>query len=121
MSNFGLKGKTVVVTGCNRGIGRAIALEFIKNECRVVAICKKVKPDFITNNTEHIFVKSDVNDLETIEKWLVGFVEHNGNIIDVVVNNAGVLIKDALLDFKKIDWDHIMNTNLKSVFFISQI
>lgn len=117
-----LANKTVVVTGANRGIGKSIAEHFIKNKCKVVLICRKQAPkiDVKSDLTKPIFVKADINDIIKISKWLEDF-EKKRQHVDILVNNAGIFMEKALLDVQESDWDLIMNTNIKSTFFLSQL
>lgn len=115
-----LSGKTVFITGSNRGIGKAIAEEFIKNKCKVIAVYRKDKPDFKGKDSKIIFLKCDINDTEKISNWLKDF-EKDGGKVDIVINNAGTLITNPLIEVSEKEWDELMDTNLKSTFFISQI
>ena len=118
-----LTGKTVFITGANRGIGKSIAGKFIKNKCRIIAIYRKNKPDLMpleNNKLKHIFIKTDINEIDYISQWLANYEKENGKI-DILINNAGVNIEASLLNTTMEEWDIIMNTNLKATFFLSQL
>ena len=116
-----LKGKTVLVTGTTRGIGKAIAARFLKGGCRVIALYRNNPPEF-EGDFEHspILLKNDVMDLNAMRTWLKDFVE-GGDKIDVLVNNAGIYSNINFLEVKEEDWDRLMDINLKAVFFLSQM
>jgi NAD(P)-dependent dehydrogenase (short-subunit alcohol dehydrogenase family) len=118
-----LTGKTVFITGANRGIGKGIADKFIKNKCRIIAVYRKNKPNLMpleNDEFKHIFIKSDINDIDYISQWLTNFEKENGKI-DILINNAGVNIEESLFDTTLEKWDIIMGTNLKATFFLSQL
>lgn len=117
-----LKGKTVFVTGSNRGIGKAIAEEFIKNDCQVIAAYRKDKPNFdlVDGDMGITFLELDINDTEKISNWLLEFEEKGGKV-DVLVNNAGILLTNPLLEVTEKEWDMLIDTNLKATFFLSQL
>lgn len=118
-----LDGKTVVITGSNRGIGKNLAETFIRNNCQLVCMYRRTAPVFgenIGGNFDPIMLKADVNDIETIAAWVNKFT-NDGNELDVLINNAGLYIKKALIDIGVNDWHETMDTNLKSTFFISQM
>jgi len=118
-----LAGKTVFITGANRGIGKSIADNFIKNKCRIIATYRKDKPDLMpleNNKFKHIFVKTDINEIDYISQWLANYEKENGKI-DILINNAGINIETSLFDTTMEEWDIIMNTNLKATFFLSQL
>jgi len=117
-----LKGKTVVVTGANRGIGKAVCEAFMHNGARVVCLYRRTKPVFSAEKRAGAtpeFLKADVNDIETIAAWTREFTKA-GNKLDVLVNNAGLYIRKPMLECSEQDWAETIDTNLKSMFFISQ-
>ena len=117
-----LKGKTVVVTGANRGIGKAVCQAFMRNGSQVVCVYRKTRPDFSAGacgGPAPLFLQADVRDVETISRWAQEYTEA-GNRLDILINNAGVYIPKPLLDCDDRDWCETIHTNLKSMLFISQ-
>lgn len=115
-----LRGKTVFITGSNRGIGSGLTDAFIENGCRVILLYRSEPPALSTidgNGHEAILLQGDITDIEAISKWLNEF----GEKIDVLVNNAGVNLYKPLIDIDEADWDRIIDTNLKATFFMSQL
>src|SRR5574341_2373755 len=105
MLNFA--GKTVVVTGSARGIGKAIAEYFSKNEANVVicdldqaAVNSVVKE--LGNGT--LGIKANVLDKNEIENLFAKTIEKYGKV-DIVVNNAGVTRDNLLVRLDEKDWD----------------
>ena len=117
--------KVALVTGASRGIGASIAVELAKNNMLVIGTATSdkgvgaIEENFKLNKQNGIGLVLDVNDNKSIES-LINHVEENYGSISILVNNAGIT-KDALLmKMKDEDWDEVMNTNLKSVFKLSQ-
>jgi len=117
--------KVALVTGASRGIGASIALELAKNNILVIGTAtsdkgvKAIEENFKINQEKGIGLVLNVNENKSIDD-LIKHIEENYGHIDILVNNAGIT-KDALLmKMKEEDWDEVMNTNLKSVFKLSQ-
>ncbi|MBT6068525.1 SDR family oxidoreductase [Candidatus Peregrinibacteria bacterium] len=117
--NKDLANKTVLITGTSRGIGKAIAQAFLEQGTKVIALYREEKPEF-EGSHEVIFLKADIQDLDTIRTWLSEF-ENDGGKIDVLVNNAGVYSKCDLLNVTEEDFDRTMSINLKGTVFLSQL
>lgn len=116
-------GKNVLVTGSSYGIGKGIALSFGREGANVLvnyskneAKAKEVVAEIKATGGNAIAVKADVTKLDDVRKMIQKCVEVYGGL-DILVNNAGTNGKIA--PFEEIteeDWDHVMNTNLKSHF-----
>ena len=117
--------KVAVVTGASRGIGASIAVELAKNNMLVIGTAtsdkgvRAIEENFKLNHQKGIGLVLDVNDNNSIES-LIKQVEENYGNIDILVNNAGITKDTLLMKMKDEDWDEVMNTNLKSVFKLSQ-
>ncbi len=123
---FSLRGKTVVVTGAGRGIGRVIALDAHRSGARIAAGSRttdelETLSRIISDEGGDCFTHPlDVTDVESIESFVAATVAHYGSI-DILVNNAGFNCQKSILDYDEQLYDKIVDTNLKSVFFCSQI
>lgn len=118
-----LKDKVAIVTGSSRGIGRAIALRLAKEGCKVV-----INYHEDSNGAEEtqraiskgsIIIQSDVRKVAECKKLIDKTIKKFGKI-DILVNNAGLSHRKDLVDTTEEDWNNIMDTNLKSVFFLSK-
>jgi len=123
---FTLEGKTALITGGSRGIGRATAIGFAKMGADIVVASRKL-PD-LQKVAEEIQVlgkkclpiAAHTGNIEDIDK-LVQTVKEECGHIDILVNNAGTNpAMTSSLDAEERLWDAIMNVNLKGVFFLSQ-
>lgn len=81
-----LKGKRVAVTGCNRGIGLALAQELVKEGGKLIAICRSLSPQLEKLNPEEILLGVDVTSDEDCEEIASKIT---GGPIDILINNAG--------------------------------
>lgn len=117
-----LSGKVVLITGSSRGIGRSIALEFAKAGA-TVAINYRVDIEGAQETLNIIknldgfgsLFQADVSDYKDSEKMIKDIYKNFGKI-DILVNNAGISKVGLFIDSNELDWDNIMNTNIKGVY-----
>lgn len=115
-------GKVIIVTGASRGIGNSIAKHLANLGHTVIANYNKSKEHAIElkKNNENIGIyKADVSKREEV-KELVNFVVNKYGKIDVLINNAGISEYKLFTEETDEDWNNIINTNLYSVFAMSQ-
>ena len=123
---FSLQGKIVVVTGAGRGIGRTIALDAHKSGARMAVGSRTVNEietlaDEINQTGGECFAHTlDVTDVNSIQAFMSAVIGHYG-VIDVLVNNAGYNKQQKIVDYDEQLYDLIVDSNLKNVFFCSQI
>ena len=117
-----LKGKTAVITGASRGIGKAIALNFAKNGANVALIYNGNggAAEEVVNAAEQFGVKSkcykcNVADFEQSEAVCNEIVSDFGSV-DILVNNAGITKDNLMLRMSEEDFDSVINVNLKGAF-----
>lgn len=120
-----LRGKTAIVTGGGRGIGKAIALDLAKEGCNIVVSSRsKEELDDVVKEAENYGIKAfglqlDLSVAENVSKLVSKTIEHLGTV-DVLINNAGVIFPKTFLEVTLEEWDFSMNINLKSAFLLSQ-
>lgn len=120
-----LDGQIVLVTGASRGIGQAVALELGKQGATVVGTAtSQAGADKISGYLSQAGIKGaglalNVKDPAQIEQVLHAIRAQFGEI-SILVNNAGITRDNLLMRMKEEEWDDIMDTNLKSVFRLSQ-
>jgi glucose 1-dehydrogenase len=120
-----LKDKVAVITGGSSGIGRAITLGYVKEGAKVVIAalredpCREVVKEVEEIGGQAAYFTLDVSDLSKHRELLDTAVNAFGKV-DILVNDAGYARREGVFDVTPEDWDKMMDTNLKSVFFLSQ-
>ena len=119
-------GKSAIVTGASRGIGREIALLLAKEGARVAVNYSgsKDKADevvkLITESGGEAFaIQADVSDADDVKDMVDKTLEMFGSI-DILVNNAGITRDNLLMRMKEDEWDDVININLKGVFLCTK-
>lgn len=122
-SPFDLSGKTALVTGANTGIGQAIAVALAEAGVDV-AIAGRSEPTetlaaIAATGRKAVNIKADLGSIEPVGRVIDEALAGLGRL-DILVNNAGIIRRADLLEFSEEDWDAVTDTNLKTVFFLSQ-
>ena len=117
-----LQGKTALITGASRGIGRAIALLFADHGCNIAFtdICENQDSNELTTTlqakgVQALFIPSNAADFTAAHDVVKQVVETFGKI-DILVCNAGITQDTLLMRMTEQQWDDVLNVNLKSVF-----
>lgn len=117
-----LEGKTAVVTGASRGIGRAIALELAAQNAFVVINyngsqerAEKVKEEIESRGGKAVTRQCDVSDYALCEEFICDVIKEYGKI-DILVNNAGITRDGLLMKMSEEAFDDVIRTNLKGTF-----
>jgi NAD(P)-dependent dehydrogenase (short-subunit alcohol dehydrogenase family) len=125
--NLSLVGEVAIVTGSRRGIGKTIALAFAQAGADV-AVCDIVIDDGqlvgVAGEIQKLGRRSLAIQVDTSKKKdvdrLVQKVMEQFGVINILVNNAGIIIKSPLLDMPENDWDRLMSVDLKGYYLCSQ-
>jgi len=121
-----LSGKTVIVTGASRGIGRAIATCCAKEGASVAFTDLKVDENLLSLEKElnelGIKAKGYASDASNYNgsQTLIDEILKDFSSIDVLVNNAGITRDSLLMRMSEEQWDMVINVNLKSVFCMTK-
>ncbi|NLN95385.1 MAG: 3-oxoacyl-[acyl-carrier-protein] reductase [Bacteroidales bacterium] len=117
-----LKGKTALITGGARGIGRGIALKFASeganlafSDIKYDETARELEEELVAFGIKAKGYASDAGSFEDSEK-LVNDVLNDFGAIDILVNNAGITRDNLLMRMTEADWDIVIKVNLKSIF-----
>lgn len=120
---FDLSGRVAVVTGANTGIGQAIAVALAEAGADVACVGRTPAEETAAKIRETgrraEIVSADLSTIEPVRRVVDETLERLGGL-DILVNNAGIIRRADAVDFSEADWDAVIDTNLKSVFFLSQ-
>ena len=121
-----LDGQVAIVTGASRGIGKAIAELFGREGAKTVVNyntsedqARAVANRIVDQGGEAICTKADVSKSDEVKRMIETAVKTYGRI-DVLVNNAGVLIRKDFFDIDEDEWDKTMDVNLKGAYLCSK-
>jgi 2-deoxy-D-gluconate 3-dehydrogenase len=121
--SFSLAGKTALVTGANTGIGQAIAVALAEAGADVALAGRSEPAETLALIAEAgrraVNIAADLSTIEPVARVVDEATAALGRI-DILVNNAGIIRRDDLLRFSAADWDAVIDTNLKTLFFLSQ-
>lgn len=121
-----LAGKTVLVTGAQQGIGRAIAIECAASGADVAvnwlndeAAARAVAGEVVARGRRAVTIRADMAKLDEVREMVAAVVSEFGGL-DVLVNNAGVFPRVDFLAMSEADWDFVHDVNLKGAAFCAQ-
>jgi glucose 1-dehydrogenase len=122
-----LKGKVAIITGGNSGIGMAIVLELARQGASVVIdyvahpeTTEALEQQVTALGGQAICVEADVSKVADVERLVSAAVDKLGRL-DILVNNAGIETRTSVLDTTEDQYDKVLDINLKSAFFGTQI
>jgi 2-deoxy-D-gluconate 3-dehydrogenase len=120
---FALTGKAAIVTGANTGIGQAIAVA-LGEAGADVALVGRSRADETAAQVEAagrraLLIEADLATTEPVQRAVDETLAGLGRL-DILVNNAGIIRRADAVDFSEADWDAVIDTNLKSLFFLCQ-
>ncbi|WP_421384542.1 3-oxoacyl-[acyl-carrier-protein] reductase [Bacillus salacetis] len=121
-----LEGKTALVTGASRGIGREIALELARQGANVAvnyagseAKANEVTDEIKAMGRDAFSIQCNVADGDSVQAMVKETISRFGSL-DILVNNAGITRDNLLMRMKENEWDDVINTNLKGVFLCTK-
>ncbi len=122
-SPFSLEGKSALVTGANVGLGQAIALALAEASANVAGVSRRAAPETKARveglGRRFLGIEADLSSIAPIPDIVEQTRRELGGL-DILVNNAGIIRRADAVDFTEADWDAVIDTNLKSAFFLCQ-
>jgi 2-deoxy-D-gluconate 3-dehydrogenase len=120
---FDLSGRVAVITGANTGIGQGIALALAAAGADIAAVGRTPAVETADQvralGRRAELVEADLATIGPVARVIGETIARLGRL-DILVNNAGIIRRADSLDFTEEDWDAVIDTNLKAVFFLSQ-
>lgn len=126
MKLFDVSGKKAIVTGGSRGLGKAMAAGLMENGCEVVIIAsnpetKNIVQKWADPQWKYHCVTGDIGDNQQRKRMFEEALSCLGGELDILINSAGIQRRNKCVDFTQEDWDAVVNINMTSVFFMSQM
>ena len=109
-----LEGKTAVVTGGSKGIGRGIVEAFLREGAQVLTCGRGARP--VDLPAEVLWQTADLSQLSAVEELAERVTAVFGNL-DILVNNAGVQLEKRIVETTDDDWELVMGVNARGVFY----
>jgi 2-deoxy-D-gluconate 3-dehydrogenase len=123
MSLFDLSGKVAIVTGANTGIGQSLAVALARAGADVALVgrtpAEETAEQVRSLGRKAAIIGADLSSIAPVQDVVDRTLAELGGL-DILVNNAGIIRRGDALEFSEEDWDAVMDTNLKSLFFLSQ-
>jgi 2-deoxy-D-gluconate 3-dehydrogenase len=120
---FDLTGRTAIVTGANTGIGQGIAVALAQAGADVALVGRSSADETAglirAAGRRAALIGADLATIAPVQDVVEQTLSELGGL-DILVNNAGIIRRADAVDFSEEDWDAVIDTNLKSVFFLSQ-
>jgi 2-deoxy-D-gluconate 3-dehydrogenase len=122
---FDLTGKTALVTGCNKGIGKGMALGLAEAGADIIGVSSSLTPGSEVENEVRALGKNfksyqcDMSNRDSIYTFLKNVLSENKNI-DILINNAGTILRSPIAEHPDDYWDKVLSINLDAPFIIAR-
>jgi NAD(P)-dependent dehydrogenase (short-subunit alcohol dehydrogenase family) len=119
-----LSGRTALVTGASKGLGKAMAAALAAEGASVALVSRdnaklaEVASEIRANNGRAEVFVADVSDEAQVARVREEFTEKLGGKLHILINNAGINIRKPLTEFTLAEWHSVMNTNVTSAFLL---
>lgn len=122
-SPFDLHGKTAIVTGANTGLGQGMCIALAQAGASIAGVGRSDMSETAELvkqcGSDFLAIHADLLTLDAVEPILNRVLAYFGEM-HILINNAGIIRRADALDYTVQDWDDVMNTNLRTLFFLSQ-
>lgn len=122
---FDLSGRTALVTGASKGLGRAMALGLARAGC-ALALCARDRDGLAATRqaVQALGVRAEIFSMDVLDRASIGAAVSAAvgafGGLDVLLNNAGVNVRKPVLELSEAEWDLVVDTNLKGYFLVAQ-
>ena len=123
LDKFNLSGKVAIVTGSSTGLGEGMAYGLAEAGADIVGVYNNDLPEnqkkIEALGRRFLGIQADLSNISLVADIVGKTVEAFGRL-DILVNNAVIIIRNNSVDFTEEQWDDVVNINLKTLFFLSQ-
>lgn len=126
LTNFSLAGKTALVTGCKRGIGKAMAIGLAEAGADIIGVSASLAASGseVEKAVQHLGRKftayqADFADRSSLYAF-IGAVKNSGTSVDILVNNAGTILRNPAAEHSDEYWDRVIEINLNAQFILAR-
>ena len=126
LKQFSLEGKTALVTGCKRGIGKAMAIALAEAGANIIGVSatletenSDVSKEVVACGRQFTGYSCDFANREALQSFINQVTEEH-DIIDILVNNAGTIMRAPAVDHPDDYWDTVIEVNLNAQFLLSK-
>lgn len=122
MNHFSLEGQVAMVTGCNKGLGQAMAVALANAGADIVGVNRRPAPETraaVEAQDQRFFDIEAALGKDSPADIVARALDQAGQL-DILVNNAGTIRRAPALEFSEADWDEVIDVNLKAAFFLAQ-
>ena len=123
---FSLAGKIALVTGCNKGIGKGIALGLAEAGADIIGVSasiglsgSQVEQEVTALGRNFKAYQADFSDRDSLNSF-IGKVKNDFPVIDILINNAGTIMRMPAAEHPDEYWDRVMSINLDSQFIFAR-
>lgn len=123
---FSLKGKTALVTGCNKGIGMSMAIALAEAGANILGVSNtmpasgsEVEKQVTSAGGSFKAYQTDLSDRESLKSFISKVLAENSNI-DILVNNAGMILRAPAAEHSDEYWDKVISVNLDAQFILTR-
>lgn len=123
---FNLKGKTALVTGCNKGIGRSMALGLAEAGADIIGVSASlesqgsaIEKDILALGRKFTPYQADLTSRESLYEF-IGKVKKDNERVDILINNAGMILRQPAAEHSDEYWDKVLSINLDAAFILAR-
>ena len=126
LTNFSLNGKTALVTGCNRGIGKAMAIGLAEAGAGIIGVSgslplsgSDIEKEVIAAGSSFKAYQADFSNRDALYAFIEA-VKKDHPVIDILVNNAGMIQRAPAAEHSDLFWDTVLTVNLDAPFILAR-
>lgn len=123
---FNLNGKTALVTGCNKGIGKSMALGLAEAGADIIGVSASleaqgsaIEKEVLALGRKFSSYRADLTDRASLYEF-INLVKKQHSLVDILVNNAGIILRAPAAEHSDESWDKVLSINLDAAFILAR-